>query len=106
MSNRIQTLLAELKIRLKGIYKGHLRGLYLFGSYARGQEDRESDLDVLVVLDDFKRYGEEVDHTSELTSQLSLEYGVSISKVFFREKDWLSGQTPFLENVREEVIPA
>jgi len=106
MSHQLQILLAELKTRLRDIYKGRLRGLYLFGSYARGQEDKESDLDVLVVLDDFKRYGKEVDHTSELTSKLSLQYGISISKVFLREQDWLNGKTPFLANVREEAIPA
>ncbi|MBI3323966.1 MAG: nucleotidyltransferase domain-containing protein, partial [Candidatus Omnitrophica bacterium] len=45
-------------------------------------------MDVLVVLDDVEHYGAEVDRTSELTSMLSLQYGVSISKVFVREREW------------------
>ena len=105
MSQRILPLLSELKGGLQGIYEKRLRGLYLFGSYARGEEDRESDVDVLVVLDDVKHYGAEVDRTSELTSMLSLQYGVSISKVFVREREWMSHQTPFLANVQEEAIP-
>ena len=62
-------------------------------------------MDVLVVLDDFDHYGAEVNRTSELGASLSLQYGVSISKVFFRERDWLDAQTSFLANVREEAIP-
>ena len=105
MSQRILPLLSELKGGLQGIYEKRLRGLYLFGSYARGEEDQESDVDVLVVLDDVEHYGAEVDRTSELTSTLSLHYGVSISKVFVREREWMSRQTPFLANVQEEAIP-
>lgn len=104
MKEWMQPLLSELKAGLQDIYGTRLRGLYLFGSYARGQADRESDVDVLVVLDDFEHYGAEVNRTSELTARLSLHYTVSISKVFVRERDWIHGQTPFLANVREEAI--
>ncbi len=103
MTDTITNLLHELKAGLKAIYGDRLRGVYLFGSYARGEPDRESDVDVLVVLTDFEHYGAEVDRTSELSGRLSLAYGVSLSKVFVREPDWRQGQTPFLENVREEA---
>ena len=105
MTRTAQTLLRELKAGLQTIYRDHLRGVYLFGSYARGEEDAESDVDVLVVLKDFDRYGAEVERTAELGATLSLKYGVSISKVFVRERDWRMGQTPFLDNVREEALP-
>ncbi len=104
MDDRIRNLLNELKTELNKIYGEHLKGVYLYGSYARGEEDSESDVDVLVVLDDFERYGAEVDRTGELGASLSLKYGVSISKVFLRECDWLGGQTPFLVSVREEAV--
>ena len=102
----IEGLLIELKSGLKVIYGRRLRGVYLFGSYARGEADRESDLDILVVLGDFERYALEVDRTSELASDLSLKHGVSVSLVFMREQEWLRGDTPFLTNVRDEAIPA
>lgn len=105
MTETIHTLLQELKAGLRRLYGDRLKGVYLYGSYARGEQDSESDLDVLVVLDDFDHYGAEVDRTSHLTATLSLRYGVTISKVFFRERGWLRSQTPFLANVREEAIP-
>jgi predicted nucleotidyltransferase len=102
----IRFLLPELKSGLQSVYGKQLNGVYLFGSYARGEEDPESDLDVLVVLQAFDRYALEVDRTGALAADLSLKYGVSVSLVFMREPEWLRGDTPFLSNVRDEVIPA
>ena len=106
MNVNLATLLSTLRAGLTTRYGPRLRGLYLCGSFARGEADEESDVDILVVLDDFVRYGREVDLVSELTSALSLQHGVSISSVFVREREWLSGETPFLANVREEAIAA
>jgi len=97
-------LLVDLKIGLSGTYGERLRCLYLYGSYARSEADEESDLDILVVLEQFESYGREVDRTSELGSELSLKYGITISQVFMRQAEWLTGDTPFLSNVREEAV--
>ncbi|MGH7826676.1 MAG: nucleotidyltransferase domain-containing protein [Candidatus Binatia bacterium] len=102
----IQSVLSELKSGLELIYRKQLKGAYLFGSYARGEADRESDLDVLVVLQTFDRYALEVDRTAELAADLSLKYEVTVSLVFMRENEWLHGDTPFLSNVRDEALPA
>jgi predicted nucleotidyltransferase len=101
-----QDILDELKSGLRLRYRKRLKGVYLFGSYARGEADRESDLDVMVVLQGFKSYAREVDRTAELAGDLSLKHGVTISLVFMREREWLHGDTPFLSNVRDEAIPA
>jgi predicted nucleotidyltransferase len=102
----IQFLLNELKSGLQSVYGKQLKGVYLFGSYARGEADSESDLDILVVLQAFDRYALEVDRTGALAADLSLKHGVSVSLVFMREPEWLRGDTPFLSNVRDEAIPA
>jgi len=102
----IQDLLLEIKSGLRAIYRERLKGVYLFGSYVRGEADRESDLDILVVLQAFDRYAHEVDRTGTLAANLSLKYSVSVSLVFMRELEWLREDTPFLSNVRDEAIPA
>lgn len=106
MSNRVRQLLTELRAGLAAIYGERLKGLYLFGSRARDEADPESDCDVLVVLDRITEYGAEIDRTSLLVSQLSLAYGLSLSRVFVSADAWQRAETAFLENVREEAVTA
>jgi len=74
-------------------------------TFARGEEDSESDLDILIVLDRGDHYGAEIDRPGYLVSELSLKHGVSISCVFVSQQDWRHQDTPFLANVREEASP-
>ena len=46
MHDRIKPLLSELKVGLQRIYHDRLHGVYLYGSYARGEADSDSDVDV------------------------------------------------------------
>ena len=85
---QLKQLLAELKEGLKSIYGPRLKAVYLYGSYARREQQNDSDVDVLVVLDRIEHYAGEVDRSGQVTSEISLTYGVSISKVFVSEYDW------------------
>lgn len=105
MKADIKTLMSELKERLRMLYGERLKGLYLFGSYARHEADEESDVDVLVVLDRVDNYSQEIDRTGQMVSALSLKHGVTISRVFAAEQRWLEDQTMFFLNVREEAVP-
>ncbi len=98
--------LKDLRIGLQRIYGPRLRGVYLFGSRARGEGGPGSDLDVLVVLDKVDHYMAELERTGALVAQVSLAAGVALSRVFVPESDWLSEGSTFLENVREEAVPA
>ena len=105
-SEIIKGLLAELKRSLSTLYAQRLHGVYLFGSYAREESDEESDVDVLIVLDRVDAYGDEIARTSELIARLSLQYNVSLSRVFASQQQWAEDQTLFFLNVRDEALPA
>ncbi len=104
MDERIKKILCELKRGLSVLYGDRFSAVCLYGSYARREETDESDLDVLIVLDQVPDYSREIDHTSELISRLSLEHGISISRVFCSEEQWREDQTLFFQNVREEAV--
>ena len=104
--HRLDEILHALRQGMTDVYGRRLLSLYLFGSYARGEADDESDIDILVVLDRVPSYGAEIDRTGALVSELSLRYGVSISRVFVSRADWLGGSTPFLAAVRAEAVAA
>ncbi len=103
---QLKELLAELKEGLIMIYGARLQGLYLYGSYARGEQQNDSDVDVLVVLDSYDHYVGEVRRSGQLASDLSLKYGVSVSRVFVTKNDWKLKDSVFLANVREEAMAA
>ena len=106
MPVEIKLLLNELKRGLTELYGERLKAVYLFGSYARGDYEDESDVDVMVVISDYQSYGEEIDRSGELISRLSLKYGVSISRVIMREIQWRRSDTPLLRNIRAEGVAA
>lgn len=102
----IEQLLSELRAGLAILYGNRLKGVYLFGSYARGDHDQESDLDILIILDDIVEFGTEIRRTGELASNVSLKYGISISRKFISEDRWLQGDSVLLRNVRAEAVEA
>ena len=104
MPGNVKKLLAELKRGLRRLYGERLKGLILYGSYARGDQREGSDPDILVVLDDFERAPIELNRTDDLIGDLSLEYEITVSLMFMREKDWLTADRPLLRNVRVEDV--
>jgi len=106
MPANIRMLLSELKKELVRIYGEQLKGVYLYGSYARGDDRPGSDVDVMIVLASYQRYGDEIKRTSELNSKLSLDYNLSISRVFMTEDRWKNEDSPLLRNVRAQGRPA
>jgi uncharacterized protein len=104
VSEDIRSLLSDLKVGLALIYGKRLKGVYLFGSYARDEQDSESDVDVMIVLSHYNRYPLEIQRTSELVSALSLQYGYTLSRIFVRETEFHHGDTPLLRNLRQEAV--
>ena len=106
MTQSVKSLMAKLKKGLTELYGSRLKAVILFGSYARGDYDKNSDLDVMIVLDNYQSRWEELVRSAELASALSLDYDVTISRTIMSEEQWQKGDWPVLRNARAEGIPA
>jgi len=104
MNTNTKKIMKELKSGLLGLYRQRLKGLLLFGSYARGEEAVDSDLDVGLILDEFVDIGKEIENTGEVVSKLSLQNNMVISLHPFREKDLANKKTPFILNIKKEGV--
>jgi len=105
VSERLRSLLAELRSRFEALYGPRLVRLMLFGSQARGDAEPGSDIDVLVVLEGPVRPGEEIARTGEITAGMSLENNVVISCTFIPADRFEREESPLMINVRREGVP-
>jgi predicted nucleotidyltransferase len=86
----VNRAVADFARAVKAAYGNRLKGLYLFGSRARGDHTRESDADIAVVLADGNW-----DYWAEKTLLAGLEYDVIVATGAepqgwpVRETEWL-----------------
>ncbi|MEL6259741.1 MAG: nucleotidyltransferase domain-containing protein [Cyanobacteria bacterium J06626_6] len=102
--NDLQPVLEALKKYLQVQYKERLSEVVLFGSYARQQATRNSDVDVLVVLEGVVDSSTEIERTSEFVAQLCLEHDLVISRFFLPKSRYQTENSPLLRNIRQEGI--
>lgn len=92
--------LGEIKRRLPT--KFDIRALVLYGSFARGQADQESDVDLLVVtarpLTRFERH-----EITDIVFEVNLEHDTNFSTLVVDLRSWESGMFSVLP-LRDEII--
>jgi len=103
-SENLALILNDLRYGLRKILGKELEAVYLYGSQARGDARPDSDIDVLVVLNNQFDTFEMIEKTGQLVADLSLKNDTVISLAFINVEDFAKRQTPFLMNVRRESI--
>jgi hypothetical protein len=103
----IRNILKEFKKQLKVIYKDNLKGVILFGSYARGDYDSESDIDTLVLLNEVQNYDTEFDRVLfvEQEIQEKYDYKFIINSIIATYNNYNFRLNPLYLNVKREGIP-
>ncbi len=104
MKAPVRTTLADYRAHLQKVYGPRLAGLILFGSQARGDAARDSDIDVMIILSGPLDQWEEIQRTSRMTAELSLKYDTVISRIFSTPEQAKADTSPFHENIRREGV--
>ena len=78
----------------------------LFGSHARGQAHKESDWDILILMNRTKENRSDENLYRNEIFELELELGESISTLIYSRKDWENkyAHTPVHQNINNEGI--
>jgi len=101
----ITPIVHDFKSALEKLYGERLQDVVLYGSYARGDYDDESDIDLLVVLNDNKiNTITEIFTLSDLTLQAILQHGKAISALPVSSQRYRSSSMPVYQNARREGI--
>jgi len=99
-----QLVARDVASDLHDLYGDRLRRVVLFGSRARGDAHPESDLDLLVVLDDVRSRRVELDRMSALLWRYSLEHGVVVTELPVSEDEYRDSDEPILIRARAEGV--
>ncbi|MGV3604173.1 MAG: nucleotidyltransferase family protein [Dyadobacter fermentans] len=101
----IAGLAREFAESIRALYGERLDKVILFGSYARGEEHEESDVDFLVVLKGIEINGyHEIGLMSPFTFEMSLKYGLSVSAVPMSTEKFEGNNSPLSNNIHTDGI--
>jgi len=103
---KLDIILKEFIIECKNSFKDMLNDVRLFGSYARGDYNIDSDIDVMVILNmdeiNVKKSRHEV---CRIAAMLELKYNVSLSPVLYGKEEYDARKNfGFCKNVDKEGV--
>lgn len=90
--------------RIKGKFK--VKKIILFGSKARGDYEEYSDIDLLVLTEKPRTFDERWE-LSDISADISIDYGIALSCLYYNINDWETSDNinPLLkENIKREGI--
>jgi predicted nucleotidyltransferase len=101
---KIQHILQETRIELQKIYSGRLKDIILYGSYARGDYSKDSDIDLLLVLEHLNDLAVEREKYVPVVCRISLKYDTVLSVIPYDYLAYQTKKTPLLMNVHKEGV--
>lgn len=107
MTDDIKLILEEFVIAIKPYLGNEIQSIVLYGSYARGDFNAQSDLDIMILVggsdNDIKKYENNV---YDCAFELELKYGKVISPIIKNQQffEYWSDTLPFYKNIVKEGV--
>jgi len=106
MDQRIKSLINQIKTHLIKMYGERIKKVILYGSYVRGEATRDSDIDILILIDQSLNPFDVRESLSDLLFDIILEEGELISVIAVPEHLFENYNSPFMLNVKNEGVIA
>jgi predicted nucleotidyltransferase len=103
----VRDLLYEFAKDMQQLFGQELSRVVVYGSYARGDYTRDSDIDVMVLVkipeDKLHNF---TDQVSDCAFEYLMKYGIDISPVIKNEEhfNYWADNLPYYRNVRDEGV--
>jgi len=107
MPNSISKILIEFNNQVRKILGNRLKKVILYGSYARGDYNEKSDVDLMLLTDlTFEEIEKYRDDISDIAFDIELKTGIIISPVIKNIDNYNSriNIIPFYKNVQMEGV--
>lgn len=107
MPSSINKILVEFNNQVRKILGNRLKKVILYGSYARGDYNEKSDVDLMLLTDlTFEEIEKYRDDVSDIAFDIELETGIIISPVIKNIDNYNSriNIIPFYKNVQMEGV--
>lgn len=107
MADDIKLIIEEFVQKTKECLGSEIERIVLYGSYARGDFNAQSDLDIMILVhssdSDIKKYENEI---YDCAFDLELKYGKTISPIIKNSQffEYWSDTLPFYRNIVKEGI--
>lgn len=103
----LRTITQKIVFEYQNVYGSNLVNVYLYGSYARGDYDEDSDIDLVAIVKGTREeLQNQLKNIWDISSDLELEYEVIISPTVipFDEFEQYKEDLPYYKNIEKEGV--
>jgi predicted nucleotidyltransferase len=107
MDKKMDNILSEIIEDIKNLYGEKLKEIVLYGSYSRKQQDDESDIDILILVDtdesELKYYDKRLNN---IISDIGYRHKkvLSLIDMSYEKFNYWVDVVPFYKNVKDEGV--
>ena len=101
----LSDILQQLRQEFAELWGNKLSDVYLYGSYARGDAQPDSDVDVLAVIHGDFDYFDMLHSADAIVSKLSLDNDIVIMLSLASDEQLKNSQLSLFRNIRQEGVP-
>lgn len=105
--NELEQILDKMIIVYRNVYEDAIEGIYLYGSYARGDYASESDIDIVAIVNgDRSTLQKQLKKIWDMASDIGLDYEVVVSPTVIPSSEFekYKNVLPYYRNIVKEGV--